>query len=90
MIERAIAQGADVLDLLQGGEGYKQFWSKNINFDLNLIVFPKNLYGYFLFLVTIMRSPLQKIYHAFLYLKGCTAKNKNYNQQKDVDVLVSC
>ncbi|MBI2521701.1 MAG: GNAT family N-acetyltransferase [Bdellovibrio sp.] len=62
MIERAIEHGADILDLLQGDEGYKQFWSKSLQLDYDLIAFPKNRYGYFLYLITIFRRPLKLVY----------------------------
>ncbi|HAZ13617.1 MAG TPA: hypothetical protein DCY86_12555 [Bdellovibrionales bacterium] len=74
MVERAIAEGSDILDLLQGDEGYKKFWANEVNFDYNLVLFPKNTYGYFLFLVTLLRVPLKKMVHVASTLKVLLSK----------------
>ena len=86
MLEKAVAHGIDVIDLLQGDEGYKRHWSQSINFDFNLLLFPKTFYGYFLFFVTLFRVPLRHLYQTALYLKAVFMKVVRFYSPREVRV----
>jgi len=70
VLENAIAENADVLDLLQGDEHYKFLWTNKTSFDHKLVLFPKNIYGYILHYVTVFRVPLGIIYRNLQTLKN--------------------